>query len=726
MNYPVLRYVAAAALTLFMATPAWAQPTFIPCDTAVDCNDDNACTTDTCFIADGMCGDPNESGALTASDALHILRFGTGLSSSCRPAVCDVDSNGVVCATDALRVMAGAIGLQSNILCPGECMSDAVMCDDGDVCNGAETCDPQSGCMEGEALQCDDQNVCNGEETCDATSGCVEAAPRDCDDGNACTDDLCDDSDGCSNEPIVCDDGNTCNGTETCDPSAGCVEGEALVCDDGDVCNGVEDCDAELGCIDGDAAPCEDLDDCTVDSCDPVEGCSHSAVECDDGNACTMDSCSAEGGCLNEPISCDDGDVCNGMESCDPESGCVEGEPLVCNDGDVCNGDESCDAAAGCMAGAALVCDDEDNCTVDSCDALEGCAHAAMDCNDGDACTVDSCSQDQGCTYGPVACSDNDVCNGEETCDAELGCLAGEALVCDDGQFCNGEERCDAELGCSAGEAPACSDDDECTQDRCDEEVDACAYDGMAAGSVDVISFEGHAEGTILSEVYCDGGMGPVGVYGDNIERLPGDNAAVIYDSACSSGSCSGGDDDLGTPNETFDGPGIGVGGEAGAEFENSVAQGNILIVAHNLIDVAPADGLVDNPSDQGNARPVATHLDFTAIGPVVVKSLRLLDVETTEDPAVVELYGAEGELLSSVALPQVGNNGVTVVEFDRVEGVWSMIVSLFGSGAIDDIVIEMGTCETSSTSTTTSTSTSTTIVEPPTTSTTMLYEEQI
>lgn len=47
----------------------------------------------------------------------------------------------------------------------------------------------------------------------------------------------------------------------------------------------------------------------------------------------------------------------------------------------------------------------------------------------------------------------------------------------------------------------------------------------------------------------------------------------------------TGGDFDLGTPNQDFGGPGIGVGGEAGSPFQNDLAKGNILVVGENLFD---------------------------------------------------------------------------------------------------------------------------------------------
>ncbi|NUN15367.1 MAG: hypothetical protein HUU55_17190 [Myxococcales bacterium] len=48
----------------------------------------------------------------------------------------------------------------------------AMPCDDGNVCNGEETCDPKTGCVPGSPLSCDDGNVCNGKETCDPKAGC--------------------------------------------------------------------------------------------------------------------------------------------------------------------------------------------------------------------------------------------------------------------------------------------------------------------------------------------------------------------------------------------------------------------------------------------------------------------------------------------------------------------------------------------------------------------------
>lgn len=56
--------------------------------------------------------------------------------------------------------------------------------------------------MAGAPLVCDDGNACNGAETCDPGLGCQAGTPLDCDDGNACTADSCDAVTGCAHDPI--------------------------------------------------------------------------------------------------------------------------------------------------------------------------------------------------------------------------------------------------------------------------------------------------------------------------------------------------------------------------------------------------------------------------------------------------------------------------------------------------------------------------------------------
>jgi len=48
---------------------------------------------------------------------------------------------------------------------------NSAQCDDGNACNGAETCSGGR-CQGGTPLMCDDGNACNGAETCDPRGGC--------------------------------------------------------------------------------------------------------------------------------------------------------------------------------------------------------------------------------------------------------------------------------------------------------------------------------------------------------------------------------------------------------------------------------------------------------------------------------------------------------------------------------------------------------------------------
>ncbi|MBC8293424.1 MAG: hypothetical protein H8E45_09710 [Proteobacteria bacterium] len=63
------------------------------------------------------CGDPNDSGTVTALDSSYILRSSVGLE-SCDLEVCDTDSSGAVASTDALMVLKVAVGLPVTLNCP--------------------------------------------------------------------------------------------------------------------------------------------------------------------------------------------------------------------------------------------------------------------------------------------------------------------------------------------------------------------------------------------------------------------------------------------------------------------------------------------------------------------------------------------------------------------------------------------------------------------------------
>jgi hypothetical protein len=165
------------------------------------------------------------------------------------------------------------------------------VCNDGNRCNGTETCDAATGCKAGTPLVCNDGNACNGAETCVAATGCKAGTPP------------------------VCNDGNKCNGTETCVAATGCKAGTPLVCSDGKFCNGEETCNSTVGCMAAAPVNCGIFSSaCEVGVCDEAsQACVLSAkadaTPCDDGVACTtLDVCT--GGTCKGASSCGQGETC--------------------------------------------------------------------------------------------------------------------------------------------------------------------------------------------------------------------------------------------------------------------------------------------------------------------------------------------------------------------------------------------------------------------------------
>ncbi len=328
----------------------------------------------------------------------------------------------------------------------------APKCDDGNACNGVESCDIATGiCSPGAATNCDDGdpctldschvdrgcehgptcgdgNLCNGIETCDPVSGaCGPGGPLNCDDGNACTDDSCDPVEGCvhQNNLDTCDDGDPCTLSDTC--SLGECGGTPKLCSNNDACDGFELCDPTTGdCLDGTPLECDDSNVCTDDSCNPLIGCVavNNGASCDDASICTTNDHCVAGQCTGEST-CDDGDVCNGDEVCDPGSGaCSPGTNIVCDDGNTCT-DDSCDPTAGCR-------------TVNN----------SGSCDDASACTVGDQCVNGACLGAAAPCDNADACDGVEICDPSSGsCTPGTAPNCDDGLTCT-TDSCDPVLGC--------------------------------------------------------------------------------------------------------------------------------------------------------------------------------------------------------------------------------------------------------------------------------------
>jgi hypothetical protein len=491
---------------------------------AVNCNDGNGCTDDTCDPASGCVVVPN------------VLECDDG-------SACTV---GDVCFE--AQCTSGAVALS---------------CDDGNPCTD-DACDPKKGCLHGaNSAGCDDGSACTLGDHC-VGGVCSYESLLQCDDGNPCTADGCG-PEGCTHvpAPAACSDGNPCTVNDAC-KSGACVPGPVLVCDDGNPCTNDACVDGEcdhafnvLPCSDGnpctvgdscvsgacvpdEALDCDDGNPCTTDSCDLKLGCVHTMTNapCDDGNACTAGDTCAKGACVaGSPVNCVDGNPCTD-DSCDPGTGCGHvANSKPCSDGDVCTLGDTC-AKGACLAGSKkLVCDDANPCTVETCDPVDGCVTAPvdgqcsdddvctlgdhcsagvcvgsgqeLDCDDGNVCTDDVCAASVGCkhTANGVPCNDNDACTLVDACMGGT-CVGAVDLQCADESFCNGMESCNPVVGCEPGQPPILEDGIACTKDACDEAGHAVTHtvDHGACGPgfyCDPAKFPGP---TCLAQVCAPGG----------------------------------------------------------------------------------------------------------------------------------------------------------------------------------------------------------------------------
>ncbi len=174
-------------------------------------------------------------------------------------------------------------------------------------------------------------------------------------------------------------------------------------------------------------------------------------ANCGDGDACTKDTC-ASGKCTYAPL---------------------VGTP--CEDGNPCSLADTCKAGS-CAAGPGKVCNDNEACTSDSCNPAVGCVYTPLNdaaiCSDGNACTdKDACAGGK-CTGLPVA--DNLVCNDGDACSVGDACASGKCvpkMAAADGASCSTSDGCVAAgPKCLSGKCQggnACDDGNPCTLDNC-------------------------------------------------------------------------------------------------------------------------------------------------------------------------------------------------------------------------------------------------------------------
>jgi hypothetical protein len=337
-----------------------------------------------------------------------------------------------------------------------------------DDCDGAVDDDAFCPCYADS--ECDDGNPCNGVETCTIGVGCNTGTPMECDDAVSCTDDTCNPLTRlCEHTALdaLCDDGNPCNGGETCDARAGCMVGTPVNCDDRIACTD-DACDTRTGACSHTPihSACQDGVFCNgAESCDTVRGCiSGAAPSCSDGILCTDDVCSAAtDSCQNTPIHgrCDDSQYCNGTERCEAGRGCVSGAVPACDDGIGCTADACDPTAAGGTGACRNTPPDVDG------DGFPPISCLGTDCNDSNRFVYPGATE----TCNAV----DDDCDGAT--DETFACVQNSSGACTVGA-CSGVRVCSA--SCSWGTCTVLSTEScNAIDDNCNGATDegfSCVY----------------------------------------------------------------------------------------------------------------------------------------------------------------------------------------------------------------------------------------------------------
>ncbi len=463
-------------------------------------SDGDVCTTDACVPGLGCVYLPAPAGPCDDGSVCTTGDACTGLGPGCVGTKATCPGGVGACDRAACDPLSG---------CFVETEDDGAFCDDGNPCSMDDRC--SNGTCSGAPLPCDDATGTCRVAVCDAAVGGCTVALADvgapCEDGRACTvTQACSDSGDCEGTPVSCPSDGVCRVGVCLEPTGDCTTGPApngSACDDGLPCQLEDRC--LLGqCQPGVRPACSPSAPCRLVACSPSTGsCSESVaangVACSDGDSCTESDACVSAACVGVAVTCDDGAACT-LDLCDPEDGCVnadlDGEP--CDDGDACTIDTTC--REGACTGAPR-CAPSGPCSLVFCAPDGSCSEATApdgsDCDDGDACTGDGVCEVGGCVASPIVCPypgadclvatclplvgcvstsaangtpcADDPCATGTVCDAGV-CGGGSPLPCAPGGPCQ-VSSCTAVSGCRLDPvegSPTCDDGDACTdEERC-------------------------------------------------------------------------------------------------------------------------------------------------------------------------------------------------------------------------------------------------------------------
>lgn len=341
----------------------------VPVAAGTDCDDQDPCTTaDSCVddVCKGVAIECDDSNSCTVDTCTEGKCTTTPVGGAC--------NDGDPCTTGDTCLSGTCIG-QPATKCACNTDLDCLAFDDDDLCNGVLVCIGNQCSLDPASVVSCDPKPCET-VTCEPSTGeCVGVGAKDgtaCDDGDVCTkNDQCTAGVCAGNQASSCqcvtnadcakhEDGNLCNGTLQCQDNACVVAPETVIqCSPtGTVCQ-TQVCEPSTGKCSAvsvnNGAPCDDGDACTVAEVCGDGKCGPGAPKpCNDGNACTSDLCSA-GQCVNLPLNgqpCEDGNVCtigdacvNGACAAGPDDGCCGESQIVLGGKAYCTIQEAVDLA---------------------------------------------------------------------------------------------------------------------------------------------------------------------------------------------------------------------------------------------------------------------------------------------------------------------------------------------------------------------------------------------
>ncbi len=429
--------------------------------TPKDCSDTGPCLEPSCNPETGLCDIPVEDGIACDDDEI------CNGNEVCQAGVCEagtaVDCSGQTdpCLTTSCNPNTGSCDTP---------VENGTACHDTDLCNGAETC--QTGiCAAGTAVDCTDQpNPCLATTCNPETGACDSQFDNDtpCEDGDLCNGaETCQTGECTDGSPVVCEPANGVCQQNSCNAGSGACELLTVgnCCGNGTVDPG-EECD-EGGPTNACTAAC------TVASCgDAIQNGTETDIDCGGGcPGCAQGlSCAANDDCLSLICigeSCQFGTCGDNVVQADED--CDDGDTIA----EVCDYEvpscEVCSATCQFEAGITSSCGD----SIVHGEYGESCDDGGESASCNSNCTTSVCGDaihnntaGEACDDGGESATCNPNCTVSACGDGYINATAGES--CDD-TYTDSCGTCD-ETCSGPGSAPICGDGDHCLElETCDD-----------------------------------------------------------------------------------------------------------------------------------------------------------------------------------------------------------------------------------------------------------------